>query len=493
MFAVPGWSVSADTLQTQRPGSGQTSEKPSKKRKRSHGRKDGKSVDVDRLPELWERHIEKKAPSLKGKEESASGTSRREKRKKRPRGEMDQSGEAKNPEDQHGSQATKPKAEGGKAAKVPGRETESSKESGAKKALPPAAQASKLTPLQSSMRDKLISSRFRYLNETLYTTPSQDSLKLFADNPTFFDEYHQGFRRQVDAWPENPVDGFVRWIRERGPLRPLRNPRNPAKGHAQGTSDPRGEGSPEPTPSGPEPLPREPHSGLCTIADLGCGDARLAQTLTAAPPAPPLARALKLRVHSFDLAASSPRVTVADMRHLPLADASVDVAVFCLALMGTNWVAFVEEAWRVLRPRGECWVAEVGSRFGTPGSGPGKTRGAVKEKDGRGGKGKGGTENGRDENEPGTVGEVTSVPRSGPDVAAFVAVLGRRGFVLRGEADVSNKMFVRMRFVKVGNPLHSKAGNRPAPRGKKWAQDVGDALDSEEEAKTLKPCVYKTR
>ncbi|RJE16810.1 rRNA processing protein Rrp8 [Aspergillus sclerotialis] len=34
--------------------------------------------------------------------------------------------------------------------------------------------------------------------------------------------------------------------------------------------------------------------------------------------------------------------------------------------MGTNWVSFVEEAWRVLRGdgKGECWVSEVKSRFG---------------------------------------------------------------------------------------------------------------------------------
>uniref|UniRef100_A0A8C0GVY0 Ribosomal RNA-processing protein 8 n=1 Tax=Chelonoidis abingdonii TaxID=106734 RepID=A0A8C0GVY0_CHEAB len=48
---------------------------------------------------------------------------------------------------------------------------------------------------------------------------------------------------------------------------------------------------------------------------------------------------------------------------VPLADESVDVTVFCLALMGTNLREILEEANRVLRPGGMLKVAEVASRF----------------------------------------------------------------------------------------------------------------------------------
>ena len=80
----------------------------------------------------------------------------------------------------------------------------------------PAKVQPKLTPLQASMRQKLVSARFRHLNQTLYTTPSAHSLSLFSENPEMFHEYHEGFRRQVEVWPENPVDTYIETVRRRG-------------------------------------------------------------------------------------------------------------------------------------------------------------------------------------------------------------------------------------------------------------------------------------
>lgn len=94
------------------------------------------------------------------------------------------------------------------------------------------------------------------------------------------------------------------------------------------------------------------------VADFGCGDCKIA-------------RSVKNKVHSFDLAATCELVTVCDMSkvnvsahtacsvhgcskknlpvQVPLGDASVDIAVFCLSLMGTNLADFLAEANRVLK------------------------------------------------------------------------------------------------------------------------------------------------
>nr|CAD7197033.1 unnamed protein product [Timema douglasi] len=86
------------------------------------------------------------------------------------------------------------------------------------------------------------------------------------------------------------------------------------------------------------------------IADFGCGDARLS-------------RLLPNVVHSFDVVGLTEDVTVCDMAHTPLPSDSVDVAVFCLSLMGTNLVDYIMEANRVLKQDGILKIAEVESRF----------------------------------------------------------------------------------------------------------------------------------
>ncbi|KAI7994113.1 Ribosomal RNA-processing protein 8 [Camellia lanceoleosa] len=42
---------------------------------------------------------------------------------------------------------------------------------------------------------------------------------------------------------------------------------------------------------------------------------------------------------------------------------SIDVAIFCLSLMGTNFSNYLQEAHRVLKPFGWLLIAEVKSRF----------------------------------------------------------------------------------------------------------------------------------
>jgi len=71
-------------------------------------------------------------------------------------------------------------------------------------------------------------------------------------------------------------------------------------------------------------------------------------------------------VRSFDLAKVNEFVEVCDMANVPLEDNSVDVAVFCLSLMGTNFLGFVREACRYAKLQYVllCDWVNVAVRFG---------------------------------------------------------------------------------------------------------------------------------
>lgn len=159
---------------------------------------------------------------------------------------------------------------------------------------------------KSSIEQKLSSSKFRWLNEQMYTQHSSGALKMFTESPKLFSVYHQGFTLQTQKWPVNPLDRIISHLNT---------------------------------------LPAD-----LLVVDLGCGEARLALEV-------------EQKVLSFDLLAVNSRVTACDMRDLPVETATAHVAVFCLALMGTNILEFLTEARRVLRHRGELMIAEISSRF----------------------------------------------------------------------------------------------------------------------------------
>ncbi len=73
------------------------------------------------------------------------------------------------------------------------------------------------------------------------------------------------------------------------------------------------------------------------VADLGCGDAALARHFQ---------KKKGVKVRSFDLVKVNEFVEVCDMANVPLNDESINIAVFCLSLMGTNFLTFIREACR---------------------------------------------------------------------------------------------------------------------------------------------------
>ncbi|KAI9371486.1 methyltransferase-domain-containing protein [Aspergillus egyptiacus] len=511
MFAVPGWSVSASALkpQTAPQAQPQTTESPkpnankiakSKKRKRGDDNVTKKNVD-----EMYRRHIEGlSTPPKAGKKGNNNNAAKPDKKRKEQTGNGTKQ-DATDSTSAHETEAPKEQdPDGSKSAKKrrknknkgsqqqqaePKEESQAASDEAAKSgslpSAPPKTEAI-LTPLQQAMRQKLISSRFRHLNETLYTTPSTKALELFTSNPELFDEYHAGFSRQVkESWPSNPVHGYIQTIRTRAAISSA-----PKKGNKQDQKR-----------NQTLAIPRRPN-GTCTIADLGCGDAQLARALI------PSSKKFNLKLLSFDLHApkDSP-ITKADISNLPIDDGSVDVAIFCLSLMGTNWVSFVEEAWRVLRSdgKGECWVSEVKSRFGKVHRkkaqiGAKKTLTKAEKKKLK--KKRGNDDEGSDVDDADVYAEDARPTQDDEtDISAFVEVFRTRGFILKSETvDKSNKMFVKMEFVKQGGaPTKGKyASSAPASGpGKKRFIEKSSAVDNsmtpEEEAAVLKPCVYKIR
>ncbi|KAG2205339.1 hypothetical protein INT46_008606 [Mucor plumbeus] len=251
-----------------------------------------------------------------------------------------------------------------------------------------------LTPLQRKMKEKLSGARFRWLNEQLYTTPGKHSFSLFQEKPELFDEYHEGFRHQVESWPVNPVDVIISQLKK---------------------------------------LPKD-----TVIADLGCGDAMIAQTLT------------KQKVLSFDLIAKNDLVTACDITKLPLEANSVDVAVFSLSLMGTNYLDFLKEAHRVLKVGGELKIAEVVSRFS--------------------------------------------------DLDSFITLLEGLGFDFMDKED-DNKMFVMLYFTKqpnfeeeMDNEMLSGLSKTQIRSLKKGAGINNSKVKLQKKSQhLLKPCLYKKR
>lgn len=144
---------------------------------------------------------------------------------------------------------------------------------------------------------RLDGAHFRYLNEKLYTTSSAEAKAMFDEDVNAFHAYHKGFVQQVEKWPLNPVENVIMDLKS-----------------LSGSSS-------------------------MIIADVGCGDAKIAKAL----------KGTGHRVHSFDLVTLNDDVVVADMAKLPLKSESVDVAVYCLSLMNTNLSQFMCEANRIIK------------------------------------------------------------------------------------------------------------------------------------------------
>ncbi|MED6175412.1 hypothetical protein PIB30_078134 [Stylosanthes scabra] len=183
---------------------------------------------------------------------------------------------------------------------------------------------SKSSSFLDKMRARLSGGHFRMINEKLYTCTGKEALNYFQEEPSLFDLYHAGYKMQMSNWPEQPVNVIIGWLKKKSPS--------------------------------------------LVIADFGCGDALIAKSV-------------ENKVYSLDLVSNDPNIIACDMSNTSLVSSSVDVAVFCLSLMGTNYQSYIEEANRVLKSGGWLLIAEVKSRFdpNTGGADPEKFSNAISE------------------------------------------------------------------------------------------------------------------
>jgi hypothetical protein len=117
--------------------------------------------------------------------------------------------------------------------------------------------------------------------------------------------YHTLYREARATWPEHPVERLAEQLRRR-----------------------------------PE----------WVVGDFGCGECLLKA-------------AVPNRVVGLDHVAWDDTVIAGDMAVTPLEPGSLDVAVFSLSLMGTNWPDYLREAYRTLKPFGHLLIAEPAGRW----------------------------------------------------------------------------------------------------------------------------------
>jgi Hypothetical methyltransferase/Probable Zinc-ribbon domain/Type III restriction enzyme, res subunit len=148
---------------------------------------------------------------------------------------------------------------------------------------------------------------FSRMNRTWNQRRSEVTHERLRANPEEWMQYHTLFREARQGWAVLPCQEMIRWCRQR-------------EGYV--------------------------------IGDFGCGEAELARALSD-----------RHTVHSFDHIAINADVIACNMAHVPLEDGVLDLAIFSLALMGSNFTDYLREAHRTLKLDGELHIVEATSRF----------------------------------------------------------------------------------------------------------------------------------
>lgn len=148
------------------------------------------------------------------------------------------------------------------------------------------------------------------LNNKINTQKSETTHKNIQSDPKFLVEYHRQFDEVKKGWDVHPVNVIANKINE------LK-------------------------------LPAHIIMKL-VIGDFGCGKGELMELLK------------ENKIYSFDHHnIINEKIIPCDMKSVPINDEILDVAIFSLSLMGTNWPDYIVEAKRCLAKNGFLFIAET--------------------------------------------------------------------------------------------------------------------------------------
>jgi hypothetical protein len=148
---------------------------------------------------------------------------------------------------------------------------------------------------------------FSKMNNRWYASDSKNTHERLANNKEEWAHYHTLYRQMRETWPVVPYKEEIRWLQERDGY---------------------------------------------VVGDFGCGEALIAK-----------AAGDRHTIHSFDHVAIDERVIACDIAHAPLEDEVLDLAIFCLSLMGSNFTDYIRKAHRCLHIDGALHIWEAANYF----------------------------------------------------------------------------------------------------------------------------------
>ncbi|MEQ8272480.1 MAG: zinc-ribbon domain-containing protein [Deltaproteobacteria bacterium] len=148
---------------------------------------------------------------------------------------------------------------------------------------------------------------FGVMNNRWYASTSHKTHDRLSINPEEWAHYHTMYQEIRKSWDVVPFEEEIRWLNLR--------------------------------------------EGF-DIGDFGCGEALIADAVKD-----------KHRVFSFDHVAVNEHVQACDLAAVPQDNESLDVAIFCLSLMGANFTDYIREAHRCLHVDGQIHIWEPANYF----------------------------------------------------------------------------------------------------------------------------------